>query len=156
MKNKNEEGFTLIETLITLFITSVFFLMPILAFDQVIENMKVALFFRELSSNITLMQNHAILSGKKTVIEFVPQENIIRFKEYDVDESANHPINRELYLEEGIYELQSPSYRQIIFHGETGNIAVSNHRWRTAFITGNGSYELVFQLGSGRFDIRKR
>lgn len=156
MKNKQEDGFTLVETLITLFITSLFFLMPILAFDQVMENMQINLFFRELSSNITLMQNHAILSGKKTMVEFVPQANVIRFKEHDVDGSSDHPINREIHLQEGIYELQSSNYRQVIFHGETGNIAVSNHKWRTVFTTSNGSYELVFQLGSGRFDIRKK
>lgn len=154
MINK-EDGFTLVESLITLLITSLLIFLPILSIDQMIHSIEVDMFFRELSSNITLMQNHAILAGENTAIEFVPRANLIRFKAYDGGYDSNHPLNRELVLDDSICKFYGNEYQTIYFKGNTGNISVAFDRWRIKFETDKALYELVFKIGSGRFDIRK-
>lgn len=154
--NKYDDGFTLVELLITLLIISLLIFIPVLSIDKVIDTVQVDLFFRELSSNITLMQNHSILTGERTTVEFYPGEKIIKFRVYDESKSLEHPLNNEMFLKEGLYELLGNRYERVTFHGTTGNITIYNHGWRFNFITSQGAYELVFQLGSGRFDIRKK
>lgn len=154
MKNKNEAGFTLIETLVTLLIASLLMLLPILSLEKITENMQIDLFFRELSSNITLMQNHAILTGHKMVVEFVPRDNLIRFKEDKSSLGSTHPMYREMHLQEGVYEFYGNDYGQVAFNGWTGNIT-SKNAWTTYIQTSKGLYKIVFWLGSGRFEIQK-
>lgn len=154
--DRKEAGFTLIETLITLLLTSLLIFMPILSIDKITESIQIDLFFRELSSTITMMQNHAILTGDRTTVEFIPGNNLIKFKVYNADYNSNHPLNSEIYLEEGLYEIYGNGYNRVTFHGYTGNIAVFDQKWTTNFNTSKGLYRVVFQLGSGRFDIRKK
>lgn len=154
MKRNQDAGFTLIETLITLLVISLLLLMPTLSFEKITKSMQTDLFFRELSSNITLMQNHAILTGHKTVVEFVPQENLIRFKEDKSSLGSTHPIYREMYLQEEVYEFYGNDYGQVAFNGWTGNIT-SKNGWTTYIQTSEGLYKIVFWLGSGRFEIQK-
>lgn len=154
MKNEKEAGFTLIETLVTLFVASLLILMPFISIEKVTESVQIDLFFRELASNITLMQNHAILAGEKMIIEFIPQNNMIRFKNKAAVNDTAHPLYREMYLQEGIYEFIDESYGQVSFYEYTGNIS-SRGGWTTYFKTSKGLYKLVFWLGSGRFEIQK-
>lgn len=154
MENQKEAGFTLIETLITLLIVSLLMLMPVLSIEKITESIQIDLFFRELSSNITLMQNHAILTGEKMVIEFVPRDNLIRFKEDTGNLGTTHPLYREMILQEGLYELNGNYYGQVAFFEYTGNIS-SKNGWTTHIKTSKGLYKLVFWLGSGRFEIQK-
>lgn len=152
---KNEAGFTLVESLITLFISSLLIILPVLSIDQLIDTIEIDMFFRELSSNISLMQNHAILSGENTIVEFIPRENKIKFKIYDGSYDSNHPLNHEITLSDSICSFYGNDHQTIYFQSDTGNISVAFNRWRVKFKTKNGLYELVFKLGSGRFDIRK-
>lgn len=154
MNKEREAGFTLIETLITLLIVSLLMLMPVLSIDKMTESIQIDLFFRELTSNITLMQNHAILTGEQMVIEFIPKSNVIRFKSDAVLNENDHPLYREMHLQEGLYEFSSDWYGQVVFYGNTGNIS-SRGGWTTYFETSKGLYKLVFWLGSGRFEIQK-
>lgn len=154
MKRNTEAGFTLIETLITLLIASLLMLLPLLSLEKVTETMQIDLFFRELSSNITLMQNYAILTGHQMVVEFVPRENLIRFREDKSSLGSTHPMYREMHLQEGVYEFYGDDYGRVEFNGWTGNIASING-WTTYIHTSNGLYKVVFWLGSGRFEIQK-
>lgn len=154
MDNPNEAGFTLIETLVTLCIVSLFMSLPVLSIKNMSERIQIDLFFRELSSNITLVQNHAMLTGEQMVIEFIPQDNIIRFKQDIGSSGLDHPLFREIHLQEGLYELHGNTYHQITFHGYTGHIS-SKRGWTTHLDTSQGVYKLIFWLGSGRFEIQK-
>lgn len=154
MKSHREAGFTFIETLLTLFIVSLLMFVPILSIEKITESIQIDLFFRELSSTITMMQNHAILTGRNVVIEFLPRENLIRFKEDKVIVDSTHSTYREIILEEGLYEFNGSGYGQVIFNGHTGNIT-SVDGWTTHFKTSKGLYKLIFWLGSGRFEIQK-
>lgn len=154
-KIKTEKGFTLVETLITLLIAAFLLLLPVLSLQQTIRNTAVDMFFRELSSNITLMQNHAILAGENTMVEFAPRANVIRFKVLNADSGSNHPLDREISLAESPCEFVGTEFQTVYFKRDTGNIAMMYDRWRIKFQTDVGVYELVFKIGSGRFDIRK-
>lgn len=154
MENQKESGFTLIETLLTLFVASLLIFIPVLSIEKITESIEIDLFFRELSSNITLMQNHAILTGHKTVVEFVPRDNLIRFREDRGSESSTHLKYREIPLQEGLYEFYGDDYGEVAFNGYTGNI-ISKNGWTTYIKTSKGLYKLVFWLGSGRFEIQK-
>lgn len=154
--NKNEAGFTLIELMITLFMTSLLIFIPVLSIDKMVEKTQVDLFFRELHSNITLMQNHAMLTGERATVEFYPRDKIIKFRTYNDTQDSSHLLNSEMLLEEGMYDLLGHEHERVTFHGQSGNISVYKNKWRFNFKTSQGPYELVFQLGSGRFDIRKK
>lgn len=154
MKNHSEAGFTLIEMMLTLFVVSLLLFMPVLSIEKITESIQIDLFFRELSSNITLMQNHAILTGEKMVIEFSPKNNLIRFSNDSVIEDTIHPLYREMHLKEGVCAFTGNGYGKVVFYGNTGNISASN-AWSTHFQTSKGIYKLVFWLGSGRFEIQK-
>lgn len=157
MTDNNEAGFTLLETLLTLMIASILILLPLLSIDRVIESVQIDLFFRELTSNLTLMQNHAILVGDRTVANFSPSENQIKFRVQDADRFSRHVLDSELYLEKGLYELHGKDYHTVEFLLDTGNVSIKkNDKWTTTFDTSKGQYQLVFQLGSGRFDVKKK
>src|SRR5690625_2782626 len=101
-KNKivlaNEDGFTLLESLVVLMIASLFLLIPILSLQQATERVQIELFFRDLTSQITLMQNHAMLAGQPTKITFIPARDTISFRVMDLEniEVDDHPINRDI------------------------------------------------------------
>lgn len=151
-----ESGFTLVETLITLVILSFLIFLPLLSIDQAIHSVKADLFFRELSSNITMMQNHAILNGENTVVKFVPRDHTIQFEVYTKDYQTTHPLNREMTLKGEDYEFFGKKYLSFYFAANTGSITVTDHHWRVRFKMKEELYELVFKLGSGRFEIKKR
>lgn len=154
MKDQNEAGFTLIETLLTLLVVSLLMLLPVLSIEKISKNIQIDLFLRELTSNITLMQNHAILTGEQMVIEFIPRDNLIRFKKDSGNSGTTHALYREMHLQEGLYEFSGDGYGQVAFCGYTGNIS-ARQGWTTHIQTSKGIYKLVFWLGSGRFEIQK-
>ena len=151
---KQEKGFTLVETLITLLITSLLILLPSLSISKMTRSIEIDLFFRELSSHITMMQNHAILSNETTKVEFSPKMNIIRFK-VNNGYGLVHPLDGEISLDGRGCKFYGEEFQAVEFKKNTGNISVLAGYWRIKFETNKGLYELVFKLGSGRFDIRK-
>lgn len=147
-----EDGFTLIETLLVLMITSILLLFPILSIQRVIERTQIDLFFRELTSKITQMQTHAILHNQTTDVQFYPQNNMIRFR--IIDTNAQDDILGETWeIDSPYYELSGKDTKEFAFKKGTGNITKSN---RIDINTTKGKYELVYLMGSGRFEIRKR
>lgn len=151
MRHKNDSGFVLIETAFLLFIISMMTLIPVLSIDKMIASAQIDAFFRELSSNITLMQNHAILNNERTDIQFVKgkegAEDIIEFK---VNGYADHPLNRRMSVDSPYYAYGTGKYFGFHFKKGTGNISISN---TVEFDTVKGRYTLTYWLGSGRFEI---
>lgn len=154
---KKQAGFTLIETLLTLLIVVALVFLPIISIQQTNEKVQIDLFFRELTANITLMQNHAILAEDRTEIQFNPTEDKIRFKVHDGNSFSTHSLDREMQLDNSVYQLSGSGYKGVSFRRGTGNISIDNSDWwRINFDTVQGKYELVFQIGSGRFEIREK
>lgn len=150
MNENDESGFTLIETVVVLFITGVLIVLPILSIDKMIESIQIELFFRELSSSVTMMQNHTILTGELSIITFAPSDvDTIRFR---VSDHSDHPYNRDIVLDSPYYSLMTKGVESFKFHRESGNIS----SFRTIkFDTTQGQYDYTYLLGSGRFDFKK-
>lgn len=146
----NESGFTLLETLLVLIITSSLILLPVLSIDKMVESTQTELFFRELSSRITMMQNHSILNGEKTSIDFFPNED--HFIRFGVDGNSKHPLNGRMYLDKSLMEFTGRDYQKFSFAGDTGTI---NGMETIRFKTSQGTYKLTYLLGSGRVGIEK-
>lgn len=154
MDKQKEAGFTLIETLVTIIVVSLLLLLPVLSIKNITEDIQVNLFFRELTSNITMMQNHAILTGEQMKVEFIPRENLICFNSKAGGNDSAHPLYREMHLQEGLYEFVGDEYAQVFFYEYTGTISTRNG-WTKLIDTPKGRYKVVFWLGSGRFEIQK-
>ncbi len=147
--SKHEEGFTLLETLLVLLVASLLLIIPTLSIGHMVESLELDLFFREVTSNITLMQNHAILAGKRTEVKFLPHANR---DEIHFQVATNHPLNRIMVLDSPYYSLRGRGYTDFRFLKDTGNISDSE---TIGFNTSQGDYILTYLLGSGRFDIKK-
>lgn len=155
MKMKKEDGFTLIESLLCLVIASFLISLPILSIKDSLETIKIDLFFRELSSKITMMQNYAIIDEETTSIEFIGAKDIIRFKVKGKNSLESECLNQEMQLNEFFCELSGNESQIIYFKAKTGNSWELYPKNRIQFKTAKGLYKLVFRLGSGRFEIRK-
>src|SRR5699024_4016362 len=148
----NEDGFTLIETLLVLMITSILLLFPVLSIQRVIESKQLDLYFRELTPKITQRQTHAILHNQTTDIKFNPQTNMVYFRidEYTIQDNN---LGETWENDSPYYDLSRTDTKEFAFKKGTGNITKSN---RIDINTTKGKYELVYLMGSGRFEIRKR
>lgn len=144
---KTQEGFTLIESILVLFIIGLIFSFPIFSIRGVEEDIELDLFFEELSSSITMMQNHAILNNQPTYVEADPELKKFLFR---VRGERQHELNHELIVPDSVTLIGT--VRQYEFQSQSGNQGNLN---RLRMDTNQGRYELVFQMGSGRFEIRK-
>lgn len=146
---ENQEGFTLIETLIVLLISSILLLVPTLSMERLTEELEINLFFHELTSNLTLMQNQAIMGGRGTKVSFLEtkERDYITF-----DVNVGHPLNREMILDRPYHLVAKNKPEEFRFKGGTGNITSSS---TIKIYTTKGQYKLTYLLGSGRFDIKE-
>lgn len=151
MKTKDESGFTLIETTIMLLVISFMMLIPIISVDKMTEKVQIDSFFRELSSNITMMQTHTVLNGETTEVKFIKSTGI-NYIDFKVFGQPNHPLNRRMIVDSPYYAFESLKIQEFHFKRETGNISASDI---VRFKTTDGDYNLVYWLGSGRFEIRR-
>lgn len=153
MIRTNEDGYTLIETLLVLFIVGCTFAIPVLAIDKMIVETKVDLFFRELTSNITMMQNHSVLNGERTSVRFFNDTNNgNEFVDFNVVLKPDHHLNKRQNLDLDYYHYRNKASKVIYFKGYSGHISESSN---VHFRTSTADYTLTFWLGSGRFEIRK-
>lgn len=146
----NQDGFTLLETVLILLITAALILLPVLSIDKMMESVQVDLFFRELTSNITLMQNHALLNGERTEIKFRPYKSGHQIN-FLVNLDASSPLNQTIYLDERFYQIDMKKGYEIKF-GSNGNLKQGGH---VKFETVEGTYLLKYLQGSGRFGIEE-
>lgn len=146
----NQGGFTLLETVLILLITASLLFIPVLSIDKMLEAVQVDLFFRELTSNITLMQNHAILNGERTEIRFRPYKSGHQIN-FLVNFDSSSPLNQTVYLDESLYQIDMKKGYEIKF-GNNGNLNQGGH---VKFETVEGNYILKYLQGSGRFGIEE-
>lgn len=147
IKFKNKEGFTLLESVVVLFLVSILIGFPILSVRKAEESIKIQLFIEELTTGITLMQSHAIMNRQPTIIEVKPDTQMIDFRVYGGDSrSLDYSI---IPPEEVKLANHSEKY---IFGSDSGNIGQYGS---FSFTAPTGEYKLVFQMGSGRFYVRK-
>ncbi|API89964.1 hypothetical protein BKP56_12150 [Marinilactibacillus sp. 15R] len=144
-KLQEQNGFTLIESLIVLSLVGIFLLIPVIPFNKMEADIENSLFFEELQSSITLLQNESVLNDEWTEIEMRPNAREIVFR---VIGKRNHILNRSIALPDTIEILGgSKVYRFLSESGNQGNLN------KTRFQVGDKFYTLSFKLGSGRFEL---
>jgi len=144
----NRDGFTLLETLVVLFLVSILVGFPILSVQKAQESVRIKLFIEELSSGITLIQNHAIMNGEATTFQVKSSSDNIHFRIYG---KPSHPLNFTISPPEEVQLIGGT--KRYIFKSHSGNIG----KYETFSInTSEGVYDFVFQMGSGRFYVRKK
>lgn len=143
----NEKGFTLPEVMLVLMIGAFLIGLPPVVSASYAEELEGRLFLEQLQSSITLIQNEAVLNGKRTKMATYPNNRLIRFT---VVGESGHPANHTLALPKSV-SLTSRS-EDYYFTSGAGNLA--NLKPLTFKMNGE-DVELVFQMGSGRYEIRK-
>lgn len=144
---QKEEGFTLIEMMITCFIVLLILSFPVLSFKRTQEKLEVQLFMEEVASGITLMQNQAILVGELTQVEITPSLGEVRFH---VRGNRQHEMNYSLFVPSSV-SIPGSGIRRINYSRGSGNI---NDFSPLHFDTPEGRYTVSFSIGSGRFEIK--
>jgi len=130
-----------------LFVVSILLAFPVLSFKEANQQIETDLFIEEFSSGITLMQNHAITNGEATKVEIFPDQGEVLFR---VTTRSGHPLSHYLELPEHINFTRGD--KTIYFKAWSGNI----RRNGTLHLdTPKGRISFVFQIGSGRFYVKK-
>lgn len=141
---KNMQGFTLIESLLVVFICTMFMLLPTLAIKKWKQVLEVDQFFSSFEKQLLFTQQMAIINMTDTQIVFFESSRHIKFLT---------PKNEQL-LEEVLLEvpasLEAAGPQKIIFKkgsGNNGKLAKFSFSWTEK----NQLIEFQFQLGSGRY-----
>ncbi|MCC5889655.1 MAG: hypothetical protein JJU01_03730 [Alkalibacterium sp.] len=146
MNWRDEAGVTFIESIMVLSIVSFIIGLPAVQLNHIRKQSETQLFFDSLSASITLIQNYAVLNNEWTSMEYRPSRGTIHFR---VVGNSSHPINHVLTVPEHMKILSTAN--EIRYVRRSGTISNPH---TLAFQTINGKVECVFQIGSGRFDIR--
>lgn len=144
---KQEEGITIIESLLVLSLVSVFISLPVIQFSRLSQKAETEVFIEAFNSSLTLAQNYAVLNDEWTAVDLKPAHGEITFR---VVGKRNHPIEHTLKLPEHIQLLNSGT--EFRFSRKSGNMGSYGP---VRFRTPEGVVEFAFQMGSGRFEIRK-
>lgn len=147
LHQQSSQAFTLIESVVVMGVVAMFILLPLINFTNVSTKMEEDLFIEDLSSSLTLMQNHAILNGQTTSVTIIPNENRIHFNVLQLDQ---HPLEHSVHFPDSVKVLNNAQIFK--FQRDTGNYGSFQ---TLRFDTSQGWVEFVFQLGSGRFYVRK-
>lgn len=139
-KASGAEGFTLLESVIVLMVLSIILFLPALSFEGARTRIETDAFFKELAASITLVQNQAVLENKQTSVTITSQH--IYFESSDARKVLDYPEH---------IHYQEPTFK-VHFSPGTGNINQFKH---PIFQSPYGEFKLGFQLGSGRFEIKK-
>ncbi|MER2063316.1 MAG: competence type IV pilus minor pilin ComGD [Alkalibacterium sp.] len=145
----NDEGFTLIESLLVLSVVSLLAAFPVMHFTQIKKETETQMFFEALRSGITLIQTEAVVNDHWTNMEVRPANRLIRFR-VTRKENSEHPANHILYLPESV-SLYGTT-KEYTFSKSSGNLGNINE---LNFNTIHGRVTVSFQMGSGRFVIKQ-
>lgn len=138
---KSNQGFTLLETILVLIVSSMLLLMPTLITKSVMEEVKRNLFFEEFQSKLTSIQTAALLSNERGKITILKAGRI----NYEVEGQPAHRLNKALFLPE---KLTTPTDKVFYFNSGTGNVSNFSTIY---FNSSKKQYQFKFQIGSGRY-----
>lgn len=140
---KNKRGYTLIESLLILTIVLVAAAFPILAIEEVQQQMIVHQFFASFEKRISAAQKAAIVNQQQTSFELTSDQRQLFF---DVPAYFDHHWN---YLQIPS-ELVVQRAERIVFAANTGNES-SLRAYRFYWPRKNQVITYQFQMGGGRY-----
>ncbi|MGX7149347.1 competence type IV pilus minor pilin ComGD [Enterococcus ureasiticus] len=134
------KGFTLIESLVVLFICTIFMLLPTLTINKWKQVLEVDQFLSSFEKKLLFTQQMAVVNTVDTQVIFFEQSQQINFKNGQVvEEILEIPVS-----------LQIAGPEKIIFKKGSGNIGKLS-KFSFSWIEKNQLIEFQFQLGSGRY-----
>ncbi|HDR7791969.1 TPA: type II secretion system protein [Bacillus luti] len=141
-----QKGFTLLEMLLVLFAISILSLVTYFNIHSLYERQKVEQFLRQFSNDILYMQQVAINRQKHYTLRWYKGRNM-----YYIGESGtNHFIVKRVY--DNDIQIDLHTFPNPMTYNPKGNI----NRGGTVLLSYRSyKYEIVFQLGRGRFTYRE-
>lgn len=140
----NMKGFTLIESLIVLFVCSIFILLPTLAINKWREVLEVEQFLSSFEKKMLFTQQMAVLNTLDTRIVFLEHSQQIDFLV-----PKNEQIIKKIIVEIPA-SLKAEGPKEIVFKngsGNNGRLSKFSFYWTEK----DQLIEFQFQLGSGRY-----
>lgn len=137
-------AFTLLETLLVLFIVSIIFGCMFFPSTILLTKVSEKSLINEIKNNIIHAQLYALFTNKNTKIIFDPHASIFS------SSSKEHTLNMvKLNPHLKIFSNDTISFN---FSGENGNIS----KFGSVFLQGDRTkYQFIFQIGKGRFRIEE-
>ncbi|WP_242590278.1 competence protein ComGD [Enterococcus sp. DIV0840] len=134
------KGFTLIESLVVLFICTIFMLFPTLTINKWKQVLEVDQFLSSFEKKLLFTQQMAVVNTVDTQVIFFEQSQQINFKNGQaVEEILEIPVS-----------LQLAGPEKLTFKKGSGNIGKLS-KFSFSWIEKNQLIEFQFQLGSGRY-----
>lgn len=147
MKSFDDQGFTLIEALIVLFIVSLLISLPYHHSKRGSISIEENLFFSSVEAEMNKMQLYAIISGRKTQVTFSSKAVFFNVPDY-----PEHPYNSKLDYPKTVSKVKREVFAFDFLPG-TGR---TNRFSNIAFKLSEGDLSIVFQISNGRYYIQKR
>ncbi len=142
----NQKGFTLLEMLLVLFAISVLSMVTYFHVHSLYEKQKIEQFLRQFSNDILYMQQLAINRQKHYTLRWNKDRHMYYIAESSTDLSI---IKREY---DNDIQLDLNTFPNPMTYNPSGNI----NRGGTILLSYRSyKYEIVFQLGRGRFTYRE-
>lgn len=140
MKNHRMQGFTLLESLLVLLVSSFFLMLPTLAIREWQQIVKIEGFFHSLEKNILLTQQMAVVQTIDTVILFSEEKQTMEFR-------TQGGVGKKLTVPKAI---QGRGTKKVLFKKTTGNNGILG---KYEFDWPEKSQKIVFQfqMGSGKY-----
>lgn len=144
MNQKNEKGFTLLESL---FVLSIFLLIMSLSFlplKNQESQLEAKLFFSQLKSDLLYAQQYAVTNQSLVRVNFVTPENYYYIRKQNGDILLKREYSKEIVIRGGSLDLH-------FYFLSNGN---SNSFGSIYIYLDKEPYKMTFQLG-GRFYVMK-
>ncbi len=145
MDRQAKSGFTLIETLVVLLVIS--FCMALLTLSpsrQMIEKIESRIFFNQVLSGLNLAQEISVLQETQVYVRFWQNSPVIQFQ------IVGHPTPSQEVLIPDFWHIEKSLQFTHFPDGRTNQFGT------VVFVHQDGHRaEIVFQLGSGKFEIRQ-
>lgn len=143
---KDESGFTLIESLMTLFFVSLMLGLPTVGRPAIQQKVAEEWFFNELESQLQAAQTYAIVSGYRSSITTQPKAETIIFTN---NQEHSLPLQTTLALPKHM-SLSNRSVITVDYKPNSGNASMAR---TIGFMANKKRKRLTIQLGSGRYFI---
>lgn len=141
-----QKGFTLLEMLLVLFAISVLSMVTYFHVHSLYEKQKIEQFLRQFSNDILYMQQLAINRQKHYTLRWHKDRHMY----YIGESSTDHSIIKREY--DSDIQLDLNNFPNPMTYNPSGNI----NRGGTILLSYRSyKYEIVFQLGRGRFTYRE-
>lgn len=141
---KKASGFTILEMLVVLSLSSLLILLPVLQVKSWQERLHVTYFFKEFECQIIALQQTAIITGDSVEITVIEgeQEMVYHYHTPQGEQMKDHLLLPE--------QISVAKDTRIKFIGETGNISKLDRFVFTDHLSGS-QLTYQYQIGSGRF-----